>query len=111
MPTRLTARRHPLHNCTLAESCSHSYAFVVTRPVHTSLLVIGGAEDKVGDAVILRRFVRLAGGREARIVIIPKASSLGDEAVETYTAVLGRLGATRSLRSTRTHVLRPRRRH
>jgi len=61
--------------------------------VHTSLLIIGGAEDKVGRATVLRRFVRLAGGRRARIVIIPTASSLPDEAVETYTAVFTRLGA------------------
>ena len=61
--------------------------------MHTSLLIIGGAEDKVGRTTVLRRFVRLAGGRKARIVIIPTASSLPDEAVDTYTAIFSRLGA------------------
>ena len=61
--------------------------------VHTSLLIIGGAEDKVGRATVLRRFVRLAGGRRARIVVIPTASTFPDEAVETYTTILTRLGA------------------
>lgn len=39
---------------------------------------IGGAEDKVGDEVILRRFVELAGGKRARIAVIPTASELRD---------------------------------
>ena len=61
--------------------------------VHTSLLIIGGAEDKVGRTAVLRRFVQLAGGRRARIVIIPTASSFPDEAVQTYTTIFTRLGA------------------
>ncbi|HEY7719635.1 MAG TPA: cyanophycinase [Pedococcus sp.] len=58
-----------------------------------TLFVIGGAEDRVGKAVVLRRFVRLAGGRRARIVIIPTASSVQDEVVDAYTEVFTRLGA------------------
>ena len=61
--------------------------------VHTSLLIIGGAEDKVGPTTVLRRFVRLAGGSKARIVVIPTASSRPDEAVATYRAIFTRLGA------------------
>jgi cyanophycinase len=65
----------------------------MVRTVHTCLLIIGGAEDKVGRATVLRRFVRLAGGRKARIVVIPSASAFPDEAVETYNVAFGRLGA------------------
>ncbi|HLQ23563.1 MAG TPA: cyanophycinase, partial [Gemmatimonadales bacterium] len=36
------------------------------------------AETKAGDTEILRRFVRLCGGRDARIVIVPTASQLAD---------------------------------
>jgi cyanophycinase len=61
--------------------------------LHTCLLVIGGAEDKAGHPTVLRRFVRLAGGRRARIVVIPTASSLVDEVLETYATVFSRLGA------------------
>jgi cyanophycinase len=43
-----------------------------------SIVPIGGAEDKVGDDVILRRFTELSGGREAHIVVIPTASELRD---------------------------------
>ena len=39
---------------------------------------IGGAEDKVGDELILRRFVELAGGKRTHIAIIPTASELSD---------------------------------
>lgn len=58
-----------------------------------TLFVIGGAEDRVGKATVLRRFVRLAGGRRARIVLIPTASSFPDEVTASYTDVFTRLGA------------------
>jgi cyanophycinase len=56
------------------------------------LLIIGGAEDKMGTARVLRRFVRLAGGAEARIALIPTASSVEDEMVVVYRSVFQRLG-------------------
>jgi hypothetical protein len=59
-----------------------------------TLFIIGGAEDRVGKATVLRRFVRLAGGRRSRVVIIPTASSFQNEVVEAYTEVFNRLGAT-----------------
>ena len=58
-----------------------------------TLLIIGGAEDKVGRSVVLKRFVKLAGGRASRIAIIPTASSFVDEVAETYTNVFTRLRA------------------
>jgi cyanophycinase len=57
------------------------------------LLVIGGAEDKLKKRTVLRDFVERAGGSEARIAVIPTASSLGDEVVEVYEGVFGKLGA------------------
>lgn len=48
------------------------------NPARGHIIPIGGAEDKVGDEVILRRFVEVAGGRKARIAIIPTASELRD---------------------------------
>ena len=57
------------------------------------LVVIGGAEDKLGRARVLRRFVRLAGGSDARIALLPTASSVPDEMVAMYREVLCRLGA------------------
>lgn len=58
-----------------------------------TVILIGGAEDKVRDRVILQRFVTLAGGRRARIAVISTASAFGVEAGERYRAVFTELGA------------------
>jgi cyanophycinase len=60
-----------------------------------TVMVIGGAEDKVRDRVILNRFVSLAGGADATIAVISTASSLGAEAGERYKQVFGDLGVRR----------------
>jgi cyanophycinase len=57
------------------------------------VIVIGGAEDKVRERVILTRFVALAGGPDARIAVISTASSLGPLAGEMYRRVFTELGA------------------
>src|SRR3954463_12729711 len=57
------------------------------------LMIIGGAEDKLRRRTILKDFVAAAGGTEARIAVIPTASSIGDEVVEVYDALFRRLGA------------------
>ena len=57
------------------------------------LLVIGGAEDKLGRRTVLQEFVRRAGGQQARIAVIATASSLGPEIVEVYQALFTKLGA------------------
>ena len=56
-------------------------------------MIIGGAEDKLHRRGILTDFVAASGGPDARIVVIPAASSLGDEVVEVYDALFRRLGA------------------
>ncbi|HLX35427.1 MAG TPA: cyanophycinase [Candidatus Limnocylindrales bacterium] len=57
-----------------------------------TVMVIGGAEDKIRDRLILSRFTALAGGPDAKIVVISTASSLGFEAGERYRTVFGELG-------------------
>lgn len=57
------------------------------------VMVIGGAEDKLRDRVILNRFVRLAGAPDARIVVISTASSLGEEATTLYRHLFTAIGA------------------
>src|SRR6266536_1559422 len=56
------------------------------------LMAIGGAEDKLGDKAVLARFVRLAGGGSARVLIVSTASSLGDEITGLYRTVFTELG-------------------
>lgn len=57
------------------------------------IVPVGGAEDKLSDINILRRFVELAGGREARIAIIPTASVL-PETGSKYERIFGGLGVS-----------------
>jgi len=56
---------------------------------------IGGAEDKgaTNNEAILKRFVELAGGKEAKIVVIPTASQVPEEMAKTYINAFGKLKA------------------
>lgn len=56
------------------------------------LVIIGGGEDRKHDMEILSRFVELAGGAEARIVVITAASQIADEMWKIYDGVFGTLG-------------------
>lgn len=58
-------------------------------------MIIGGAEAREGNCQILQEFVRLAGGRDAKIVVLTAATSEPREAGETYIEVFKRLGADR----------------
>jgi cyanophycinase len=60
-------------------------------------MIIGGAEDKLGDRRILRRFVALSGRAEAVIAVCATASSLGDEITDLYERVFYELGAAEVL--------------
>lgn len=51
------------------------------------LVIIGGAEDKLRKRSILKAFVAASGGPASRIVVIPSASSLGQEIVDLYEAL------------------------
>jgi cyanophycinase len=57
------------------------------------LVVIGGAEDKEGDCVILKEFVRLAKGDKARIVVMTVATDHPEEVGAEYKKIFRRLGA------------------
>ena len=56
------------------------------------LIPIGGAERKNGNARVLRRFVDLGGGPNARIAILPTASKL-DTTGPRYERVFREFGA------------------
>jgi cyanophycinase len=56
------------------------------------IIPIGGAEEKENSPQILRRFVQLAGGDAADIVVIPTASQLRDTGPR-YERIFGELGA------------------
>lgn len=66
------------------------------------LLVIGGAEDKYNERRILRKFIELAGGEDAEVLIIPVASDYPEFAADVYTQAFKNLGVAnpRVLRAT-----------
>ncbi len=57
------------------------------------LVIIGGAEDKEGDCIILRQVVDMAGGKEARLVVITTASQNPEKTGLEYARLFRRLGA------------------
>lgn len=66
------------------------------------LLVIGGAEDKYNERRILRKFLSLAGGDNAEILIVPVASDFPEFAADVYVQAFRNLGVAnpRVLRAT-----------
>jgi cyanophycinase len=57
-------------------------------------MIIGGSEARTGDMPVLTRFVELAGGAEAPIVVFTGASDIADEVWGQYRAAFSQLGAT-----------------
>lgn len=55
------------------------------------LVIIGGGEDRIYGKQILGRFVELAGGLEAGIVVITAASALSEHMWEVYQQAFGEL--------------------
>lgn len=59
---------------------------------HGHLVIIGGHEDREHRKEILTRFVELAGGPDARIVVITAASKIADDMWDIYDQAFGDLG-------------------
>ena len=65
-----------------------------TPTTNASVLIIGGAEDKVHGREILQTFFEAAGGREARLVILPCASREPVIISDRYRRIFSDMGAT-----------------
>lgn len=72
-----------------------SPAKVVPGEQRGFIIPVGGAEVRAQDSAILRRFVKIAGGRRARIAIIPTAS-LAQDTGQRYEETFRDLGADRA---------------
>lgn len=57
-----------------------------------NLLIIGGAEDKKDDCIILRHFVESAGGISAKICILTVASEIEEEVGKIYLDTFRKMG-------------------
>ncbi len=60
------------------------------------LLVIGGAEDKYNERRILKKFLTLAGGEKAEVLIVPVASDYPEFAADVYSQAFQELGRDES---------------
>lgn len=58
-------------------------------------MLIGGAEDREGDCLVLRRFVELIGKKSPHIAVVTVATGHPDELGGIYEKVFRRLGAGR----------------
>lgn len=56
------------------------------------LVAIGGAEDREGPKTVLERFLQLAGGREASLVLVPSASGQPYKMATIYARAFRALG-------------------
>lgn len=57
-----------------------------------ALVIIGGAEDHEGECVVLRKFLALAGEKEARIAVVAAAARDPHSTNQEYEQVFARLG-------------------
>ena len=71
----------------------HSGAFAQPR-APGRLIIIGGAEDRLQDKLILRRFLELSGGANANILILTAASADQPASWLGYEKVFRALGAS-----------------
>jgi len=62
--------------------------------VNGKLLIIGGAEDRQNERVILKKFIELSGGNQAKLKFILAASSEPSFVWSSYSNVFKNLGAT-----------------
>lgn len=63
-----------------------------TEELGSDILIIGGAEDKLNERHILRRFVELSGGKEASILIVPVPSDFPVVTATLYKSIFENLG-------------------
>lgn len=59
------------------------------------LVIIGGAEDRVGHKHVLKRVVELSGGDKAHIVVLTTASGFGPEVEKVYQKAFDDLGVAK----------------
>lgn len=57
-----------------------------------TLVIVGGGEDRTGERVVLRRIADLAGGEDARIVVLGTATTIPEDVGPMYDKAFGTLG-------------------
>ncbi len=72
---------------------SQALEHMMPQQTQTSILIIGGAEDKVHGREILQTFFNRAGGTNAQLAIIPSASREPAFQGERYSRIFEEMGA------------------
>ncbi|MBS1517978.1 MAG: cyanophycinase [Bacteroidetes bacterium] len=60
--------------------------------IGSEVLIIGGAEDKLNERHILRKFVEMSGGKDAEILLIPVPSDFPIAAATLYKGIFEKMG-------------------
>ncbi|MGB4852658.1 MAG: cyanophycinase, partial [Ignavibacteria bacterium] len=60
--------------------------------IGSEILIIGGAEDKLNERHILRKFVDISGGRNASLLIVPVPSDFPLVTATLYKGLFENLG-------------------
>lgn len=56
-----------------------------------TLVIVGGGEDRTGERAVLSRVAELAGGADARLVVLGTATTVPDDVAATYDKAFGDL--------------------
>jgi cyanophycinase len=71
-------------------------AQILAKQSGSPMIIIGGAEDKENEKSILATFHQLAGGTQARILILPTASSMPEILGEVYRQLFVKMGVAKA---------------
>lgn len=63
--------------------------------IGSEVLIIGGAEDKLNERYILRKFVEMSGGKEASILVIPVPSDFPIATATLYKSIFEKIGVNK----------------
>lgn len=77
----------------MAALAATSLSALAQSPRAGHLVIVGGAEDRLQDRVILRKFIEYSGGPRARIRLITAASGVPEAVADSYTRAFSDLGA------------------
>ena len=66
--------------------------------IGSEILIIGGAEDKLNERHILRKFVDISGGRNASLLIVPVPSDFPLVTATLYKGLFENLGINSNTR-------------
>lgn len=65
---------------------------IYKEEIGSEVLIIGGAEDKLNERYILRKFVEMSGGKDSSILIVPVPSDFPIATATLYSGIFNKIG-------------------